>query len=542
MRKTAAAGGVTVKAYAGTTGVLVAFDVEPERRAGLLGFAIERREGEGPWQWLLGKLGWEGEAVAPGQYFRSDERPYQKFRWSDYRVEPGRSYRYRVHPVYGSPAAPRVEAGPSVAVRAAALDAGAHRVLFNRAAAASQAFGLKFPTVEAEMDAARKAKRPYEPPRDVLAWLTRGVLGEIVGMLRRATGPAWALDVAIYEYEDPDIRRELLAARERGVRVRLVYHAKPGDPQTAHNEEHVAELGDAARGRVTSKIFHQKFVVLSKLTGGDAEPVAVLTGSTNFTHNGIYRQANVVHVAEDAGLAGRFAALFEQLWAGRTVGQTRAYVDADNPLDLGAAAFAGFSPRSKLADLAAIAAKIGGARRDVLFCTAFDLSAPIVEALLGTAGDDVIRLGVQNKRQNALTGVHRDRTASFSAAAMLNKGLEGFLKESLAGQRGSTLIHTKLVVLDFTSDAPTVISGSHNLSVAASGGNDENFLVVNGDTDVADCYGVELMRIYDPYRFRFAAKQGAARPALTRGDAWTKLYFKRGSLSDRDRRYFAGRA
>ncbi len=52
------------------------------------------------------------------------------------------------------------------------------------------------------------------------------------------------------------------------------------------------------------------------------------------------------------------------------------------------------------------------------------------------------------------------------ATALLGEGLEGWLKESTAGQKGNILVHTKLVVVDFTS-------------------------------------GIELMRLYDHYRFRW---------------------------------------
>jgi phosphatidylserine/phosphatidylglycerophosphate/cardiolipin synthase-like enzyme len=124
---------------------------------------------------------------------------------------------------------------------------------------------------------------------------------------------------------------------------------------------------------------------------------------------------------------------------------------------------------------------------------------------------------------------------------MLNTGLEGFLKESTAGQKGNILIHTKLVVVDFTSDAPTVISGSHNLSASASGGNDENFLILRGATDVADCYGVELMRLYDHYRFRFQQRSAPkTAPGLAVDDSWTDPYFEPDSLHARDRQRFAG--
>lgn len=542
MRTTVTDDGLTVRAFAGTTGILLATDVDSARRDGLLGFAIERRVGAGKWHWLYGKLGFAGEQVGEGTYFPSNVRPFQKFRWSDYRVEPGRQHTYRVHPVYGTPDRLRVEDGVTLKARAGSLDKRGHTVLFNRAAAASQAFSLKFPDVDEQMTRARAAGEELDLPPEVRDWLSRGVLERIVGMIDRAAGPRFALDVAIYEYEHPDIVAAVNRAHARGAQVRVVYHGKNGDPQSAENEEHLAALpATAKRRRVTSRIMHDKFVVLSRVRTSGRTPVAVLCGSTNFTQNGVYRQANVVHVVEDATVAARYAELFEVLFGGATPKETKAWVDAHNPVDFAAPVFVGFSPRSTPADLSALAGRIAKAKRDVLFCTAFDLEEGVLNALLGTPGDDVIRLGVQNKRSR-ITGFHRDRGAQFSATALLSTGLEGFLKESLARQRGSILIHTKLVVVDFTSDAPMVISGSHNLSNAASSGNDENFLVVNGDTDVADCYGVELMRIYDHYRFRWAVKQGTGggRPALTPDSSWTKRYFARGSLWYRDRRYFAG--
>lgn len=44
------------------------------------------------------------------------------------------------------------------------------------------------------------------------------------------------------------------------------------------------------RGRVTTSIFHDKFIVLRKVSvRGERVPQAVLCGSTNFTENGVYR-------------------------------------------------------------------------------------------------------------------------------------------------------------------------------------------------------------------------------------------------------------
>jgi phosphatidylserine/phosphatidylglycerophosphate/cardiolipin synthase-like enzyme len=181
----------------------------------------------------------------------------------------------------------------------------------------------------------------------------------------------------------------------------------------------------------------------------------------------------------------------------------------------------------------------------VFFCTTFNLYDAVEQALLGRPHDAILRLGLENRR-SAITGFHRDRTADFSATAMLDRGLEGFLKESTKGQRGNILVHTKLIVIDFTSDAPTVISGSHNYSLAASEGNDENYFIVRGNTDVADCYGVELMRLYEHYRFRWALKTGRPtgppgrrRLVLAEDESWTDRYFQPGSLEEADRLRFA---
>jgi phosphatidylserine/phosphatidylglycerophosphate/cardiolipin synthase-like enzyme len=550
MRAAAKRNGVSVKAYAGTTGVLLGFDVDARRRADLLGFAIERSGGNRDHRWLPNLLNFPGVAHEPGAPVSSEEAPIQKFRWSDYTVFPGADYEYAIHPVRGEPGKAKVEDGPTVRVTTSSTDEGDHRVIFNRAAAASQAFSREFPGLGERMDAVEGKHEEVRLPADALAWLSRGALEQITGFCDQAKDPTWALDVAIYEFELPAIIKSLEAARARGAQVRIVYHAKPGDPQTAENERNLRKWPKAVkRPRITSAICHDKFIVLSRVESEERVPQAVLCGSTNFTENGVYRQANVVHVAAVSDIARRYLSTFETLFGGASQGDMRKWIDANDPLSPDGSLQVGFSPRTDEVDLDFFVGEIDKARRDVFFCTAFDLKDRVLDALLGKPHDDVLRLGVQNSRSK-ITGFHRDRTADFSTAAFLNKGLDGFLKESTAGQKGNILIHTKLIVLDFTSSAPTVISGSHNFSHNASDNNDENYLVIRGDADVADCYGVELMRIFDHYRFRYHVKAKEPHPedpcprplgTLCPSDRWTIPYFEEGSLEMTDRRHFGGR-
>ncbi|MDX9677359.1 phospholipase D-like domain-containing protein [Pseudomonas zeae] len=535
-----------VKAYAGTNGVLLAMDLAESRRQGLLGFAIEKQQGAKPWLFLFNSLTFPNKAHTFPQFHAtpSDKAPLQKFRWADYAVNPGMTLHYRVHLAYGT--ADAVQLGESLELTITSDDGhpSNQSVIFNRAVAASQAFQRKFPDLDAQISANKNM--PIEAwPDAARQWLENGLLGRLLGFIERAVDGQWALDIAIYEYQLQAIVDAVNAAFTRGVQVRVLYHARPDDEDTTLNEASLAALPPASkRGRVTHNIFHNKFMVLSRVdASGTHQPEAVLCGSTNFTANGVYRQANVVHVLDDASIAASYLQTFEQIWAQPDdIGVTRDWITEHNPMSPQQPVFAGFSPRTGGADLQAFVQIISAAKKDVLFVTAFSLPDAILNALLGQPHDDVLRYGLQNTASR-ITGFHADRSAEFAATALLNTGLEGWLRENMKGQKGNLLVHTKAVVTDFTTDTPTIISGSHNLSVSASNGNDENYLIIRGDTDLADRYGLELLRFYEHYRFRYFAKKLALKQVspLAVDDHWTNDYYIEGDLRQLSRLRFAGR-
>jgi hypothetical protein len=249
-------------------------------------------------------------------------------------------------------------------------------------------------------------------------------------------------------------------------------------------------------------------------------------------------------VSTDPAVAQKYLEQFEKIFAGEKVADTKARDTAENILDPSAALQVGFSPRSGKTDLACFITLINSARQDTLFATAFDLDPTVVAALQGHPNDSILRYGVQDKASK-ITGTHADQTAEFTAAAMLPKGLEGWLQEQhVKGQTGNILIHTKCIVVDFTSDRPIVMSGSHNFSSNASQSNDENYEIFQGNTELADTFGCEIMRIYDHYRYRFVQghtkKTEGKPPTLTGNDSWTKDYFDPKALKNADRLIFSG--
>ena len=69
---------------------------------------------------------------------------------------------------------------------------------------------------------------------------------------------------------------------------------------------------------------------------------------------------------------------------------------------------------------------------------------------------------------------------------------------------GFAIIHSKVLVIDPFSDDPTVVTGSHNFSGAASSSNDENFIVVRGDSALAEAYAVNIDSAWRHYASRVA--------------------------------------
>lgn len=564
MRDIKTANGVTVKGYAGSTGVLLAFNLENDSaRHGLLGFAIERREGnQNKYRWLCGMLDFPNHPHDPGEPIDTNKAPIQKFRWSDYAVHPNTDYSYRVHPVYGDPDHLDVRPGPEIKLHTTPWDIATliqqsdqHHVLFNRAAAASQAFARKFGNEKEKIDAALKKSKNKKGKKSVpelspeaLAWLSRGVKEGIVDFIAEAKDETYALDIAIYQYELEDIVDAVnAAANDRNVNVRLIYHAKPNDPQTAKNVKSVKELDKSCKvGRKTSAIFHHKFIVLSKMEDEKRKPIAVLAGSTNFTFNGVFCQANDIHLCTDPEIAQKYLEQFEHIFTSEDVKETSQRDTEQNVLDPGAQEQVGFSPRKGLTDITCFVSLINSARQDVLFSTAFNMDAGIYDALSGHPHDSILRYGIQDKASK-ITGVHADRTAEFEAAAFLPEGLEGWLHEHrVPGQTGNILIHTKAILIDFTSDSPIIINGSHNYSDPASKANDENYMIIRGNTDLADVFGCEILRVYDGYRFRYveaSATKNGKKPKpvhLTPDDSWTNDYYDPGKLKYADRVVFSG--
>lgn len=527
--------GLTVQAVAGTFVVLLGLSVAPEQRKGLLGFAIHRADlTENEQYWLPGGLNFAGMPPVP-QGCTTLISPVQRFRWGDYTAKPNHHYQYLVQTMYGKPGA--LVAGDSVTVDVQTEDplrvgAGNHQVHFNRSAAASQAYVHMFGDVDPQA----------VPDGAAFRWLSRGLEESLVAFIERAADETYSLHLSIYEFQKDNFLDALYQAVQRKVHVEIVYDAIPGPsgPRAA-NEQAISkhQIGAYCHPRTNiPSISHHKFMVLSQ----NNQPLAVWTGSTNFTDGAIYGQANVGHAIEDPALAAQFLQLHQQLLKDPNLTATRQITQQISPVpppSAGAACYPIFSPRSTLVALDICAQLIHNARHLVCFTAPFGLDKKLNE-VLDDKQNRFLTFGLLNTADNKVEAAHRTTEDCFASPAQIKTKLDEFQAESL--HHHGVYIHTKYIIVDPFSDHPILVTGSANFSNNSSVNNDENQLIIVDQPAVVDVYLGEFMRMFEHYLFRYRLEQQsgtACAPTLSPDDSWTTKYYTDG-LEQQDRQIFSG--
>jgi phosphatidylserine/phosphatidylglycerophosphate/cardiolipin synthase-like enzyme len=72
------------------------------------------------------------------------------------------------------------------------------------------------------------------------------------------------------------------------------------------------------------------------------------------------------------------------------------------------------------------------------------------------------------------------------------------------------MVHSKCIVVDPFGAHPSVMTGSHNMGPKASGKNDDNLVLIDGQRKLAEAYAVYIMGVYNQYRWRYYQRLAAA--------------------------------
>lgn len=562
MRKRVSKNGLTVNVVAGSYVVMLGLNVTDAKRAGLRGFAIKRTDKtESESYWMSGTKTFASVEPhpVPGVQYSSLVHPFQSFQWSDYSAKPGHTYMYTITAMNGAPNALKMGVSVDVTVKTEAIEGEEHTIHFNRGSVATQEYARRF-----------QNRPPDKAGQAAYDWLSRGLIEGIIAFIRRAKDGSFGLKGAYYEFQWPTVLDELGKAKKRGADVKVVFDDidNASGPHKG-NEKAIADakIKSLCKPRTNGTLMHNKFLVLTR----NKKPVAVLFGSTNLTENGLFGHANCTHVVENADIAAKYLEFFDKLatdpetgirasdYKNWTIEQTPApatdFVEGMAPV---------FSPRANV-DALDWYGELAGAAKDALFMTfAFGMN-DVFRNVYGKK-DDILRVGLMEKEWNGankdaqIAAVRKIQALPNVVIAIGNKiPLNGFDQWLAEGDRGIAhatnviWIHLKFMLVDPLSDNPTVVTGSANFSAASTTTNDENMLVIRGNTRVADIYLGEYMRLYSHYAFReavkiFLDKNPHAKPEdmkqgfLIEDGDWTKPYFDPNDKTARRARrlYFAG--
>jgi phosphatidylserine/phosphatidylglycerophosphate/cardiolipin synthase-like enzyme len=551
MRKQVRGNGLVLQAIAGTYVVTMGWDVAAPQQAGLLGFAIQRADHtENETYFMRGMKTFPNTSppLPPGGNASSHEQPFQSFQWADYAAKPNHSYTYTLIPMYGRPGA--LTDGPQLAVDVqteSELD-GTHSIFFNRGAIASQEYARRF-----------QNQRPSDVGQAAYDWLSRGLIESIVNFIKKATGPGFGLRVAIYEFQWPTILKTIHDVAALGVDVKVLFDAiENAEESPVHpNEEAIAaaEIDGLCQGITEGKIMHNKFIVLLH----NGQPVEVLTGSTNYTENGLFGHLNCSHIVNDATVAAKYMGYWTELEKNLPLAQLRTFNNHNTPAPANpppSGTLEVYSPQTGTATLKRYGEISDSAQRALFMTFAFGMDKTTFVPVY-MQEDSVLRFALMDKEGSG-RGLAEAKATIAQIRALKNAVIavgqnielnefDRWLKEisGISANEHVRWVHTKFMLVDPLSDDPVVITGSANFSGASVSTNHENMLVIRGDKRVADIYLGEFMRQFSSYAFRDAAASmgGSAnfRPQdLLTDNSWIQRYTQPGSSGALRRLYFSG--
>jgi phosphatidylserine/phosphatidylglycerophosphate/cardiolipin synthase-like enzyme len=550
---------------------MLAFNIDERVKEKLAGFSVRRRFENGNWVWLQNRLSFDSQFTAATtaserKWFSTNEAPYQKFWWVDFPPEEDSgTYEYEVcvkRFVKDHSAELTDDQKVQFTIDCKPFQDGSLELAFTRGYLSSQAYAERFKNqaIRPKTKSIDFDTTEYEERYSWLGAHARCAISQFLDVCFRTPGAT--LDVLVYDLDEPSIINKLVAF---GSRLRIVMdNAKLHTEETAlepkAKEKLIESAGDGnLKEGNFSRYQHNKVMIMRDAKG---EAIRVLTGSTNFSINGLYVNANHVAVFDDAEVARYYGQAFDKAFSSGA--DTRAFTDdeisnKEFSVDGGAIpkSIFTFAPHKNGAfALNRVAAAINKAQSSVLFAVmALKGGGDVLNELRSVhnngkvfsygvsdnpGGDEGEEDIVSGESSDGVTLYAPDKPGVLIKSSVLNKLVPyPFVQEVKPGL--AHLIHHKFVVVDFNGDAPVVFFGSSNFANGGEADNGDNLIAIY-DAEIATVFAIEAIRLVDHYAFREimgkATDEAPLRLKFAEED-WARRYYEKDSLKYRERELFS---
>jgi phosphatidylserine/phosphatidylglycerophosphate/cardiolipin synthase-like enzyme len=301
---------------------------------------------------------------------------------------------------------------------------------------------------------------PDQPNQRKVSPLEQAVITDVTAAKR-------SIDVAVFDFDLNDLGDALIAAKQRGVVVRMVIDSENlASPGVSEITGRLKKAGVPITFDDRSAFMHNKFLVI--------DSQIAWMGSWNMTENDTFRNNNNM-IRLRSQLASRsFQEEFDQMFDGVFGPKKAIHVRPEIVLDHTPIRIY-FSPEDGVAKY--VLTELQKAKKSIRFM-AFSFTAdPIAQALIAQAKTGITVQGVF-ERQNA--------TGTGAAFAELQSGGVDVLEDG-----NCYILHHKTIIIDDT----IVITGSYNFTSSAERSNDESLVIIT-DPEVANLYRAEFERTY----------------------------------------------
>jgi len=541
--------GYIIYAVSGTNTISFAIDFREADISGLLGFAVERLDKKtGKKKFLTGYKVFEEIIPKPTKatVVSTYDHPVQSFVWDDFTCYDGSLYEYFFYPLKGQPGRIDRSLAPIrlEIVTEPLFSRKESDVFFNRGVASSQAYSRKFLNLKPDDITDPKLKK------SALAWLSRELDDAILKFIGQAKEGDTLLG-CFYEFHYEPVLTAFKSAIDRRVNVKLIVDCKnngtkddKGNIQDAFPrvanlkalEKAEISLSEAdgfvfKREAAKNAIQHNKFIVFIKKEEKNASEV--WTGSTNISNGGIHGQTNVGHWVRNKKVADQYMAYWDLLKddPGGKEGDEAAAVKSKNAAlkkavealqpniafsswdDIPKGITSVFSPRSKSTMLDTYVKMFDTASSMSCITLAFGINKGFKDAVLDNTPANALTFMLLEKEdkkakdsKTPFVYIGAQQNVYKAWGAYLEDDLYQWTKETTTKhmQLNSHVayIHSKFLLVNVLSEDPVVVTGSANFSKPSTNSNDENMLIIRGDTRVADIYFTEFNRIFNHYYFR----------------------------------------
>jgi hypothetical protein len=393
----------------------------------------------------------------------------------------------------------------------------------------------------------------FEEQHKWLGWQARQ---RILDFLDEAINDnAVSVKAFVYDLDEPEICKRLLKlAGEDRLKMTLDNAGKHGGNTSMEStfekkfKAVAANAGDIQRGQF-SGLAHSKVFIHIK----NNNAVKVLTGSTNFSTNGLYVNSNHVLVFDNKKVAQLYSDAFDESFGPAKMSAFKGSKHSTDDFEFVEIGWpemtVTFAPHTRAAAqrifdrISQRIVKEGNT--DVLFAIMKDTSkSSILDAVKQQVqSDKVFTYGITDTiGDNADYDVFLYKPNSSRGIRVAAKGIANVLPKPFGkvAKVDGYAIHHKFVVVNFKGPDPVVFCGSSNLAFGPEQSNGDNLLEIR-DKDIVTAFAIQALALVDHFHWRnfeLTATEMHLDDLSKPSKAWYLAWFDNNDLKNRQRKLY----